>query len=481
MGLEGQDGTLEADVHPFPHWLRLSPAAIAAAVLVAGCSAPAATPTSPPAAAPTTPAASATTAPVATSSSGGAAAGSGTSTTSATAGPAPTGSPIKIGVLDDITGTGAIEGALLRIGVDMVVDEINTTGGINGHPVQAQFVDPRADATQSIQLATQLVQQDNVDLLVGGGFSPECIGVQDLAPKLGVVFVPADACASDTFSTQTCNRYTFRPYSVAYQFTDPVTTWEVQNIGKSWGILYPDYALGQSNLKTNQAALSKAGGELSVQIAVPLGEANVTPYVTKIPTDGSIQGLIVSETGTDLARVVNVMQQFGITQKMPIVTAIGKESFGGEYPDALNGSIITGTRPSEGLPGNQSDADFMARWKAMAHKDADVTGPLGGADKATPGVGNGYNVIISMEGLKNAMRQANFTGRADTDKLITAMENLNLPQGPDLPDGPLVMGKLDHQGKTNVYLMKINGQHEDIIQTFTPDQLSSGSCQVASS
>src|SRR5690242_3800552 len=149
--------------------LKVLPAALGAVLLVAGCStshapAPTSQPTS--------------------------------SASMASSGTDLTGSPIKIGVLDDLTGTGAIEGSLLHIGVDMVVDQINSTGGINGHPVQTEFVDPRADATQSIQLATQLVQQDNVDLLVGGGFSPECLAVQDLAQKLQVVYVPADACAT---------------------------------------------------------------------------------------------------------------------------------------------------------------------------------------------------------------------------------------------------------------------------------------------
>ena len=103
-------------------------------------------------------------------------------------------------------------------------------------------------------------------------------------------------------------------------------------------------------------------------------------------------------------------------------------------------------------------------------------------DHATPGVGNGYNVIVAMEGLKYAMRNANFSGRADTDKLISAFENLNLPQSADLPDGPLVMNGTDHQGRGNVYLMKISGQREDVIQTFTPDQLTqSTSCQVSNS
>src|SRR5437773_2395882 len=83
----------------------------ALALTLAACTAPSPTP---PAAAPTTaPAAPATTAAPA----------------------APTGSPIKVGVMDDVTGIGAIEGALLRISVDLAVQQTNTSGGINGHPL----------------------------------------------------------------------------------------------------------------------------------------------------------------------------------------------------------------------------------------------------------------------------------------------------------------------------------------------------------
>src|SRR5689334_15719851 len=63
----------------------------------------------------------------------------------------PSGSPIKIGVLDDITGVGPIEGALLRINVDLMIDQTNASGGINGHPVEPVFVDPKGDAAQALQ------------------------------------------------------------------------------------------------------------------------------------------------------------------------------------------------------------------------------------------------------------------------------------------------------------------------------------------
>ena len=83
--------------------------------------------------------------------------------------------------MDDVTGVGAIEGALMRISTDLVVQRTNASGGINGHPLQVVYVDPKGDATQALDLAPQLAQQDNVDVLAGGIFSPECLGVQGLA------------------------------------------------------------------------------------------------------------------------------------------------------------------------------------------------------------------------------------------------------------------------------------------------------------
>jgi hypothetical protein len=177
---------------------------------------------------------------------------------------------------------------------------------------------------------------------------------------------------------------------------------------------------------------------------------------------------------------MSVIQQFGINQKVAIVTALGKESFAGVYPDALNGAIITGTRPSDGIPGNKDDEKYMADWLAVAKKNSDLLGPLGGLDHVTPGNNNGYNAYMSMMSLVLAMRKANFTGKADTDKLVSAFETLNVPQGPDLPDSQMIMNKDDHQGRTTYYLLKINGQKEEVVQTFPADQLPTiGDCKIS--
>src|SRR6266566_4329378 len=158
--------------------------------VLAACSTPAATPTSaPPAAAPTT-APAATPVPQAQSAP-----------TTAAAAAKPSGTPIKVGVMDDVTGVGAIEGALMRVSTDLVVQRTNASGGINGRPLEVTYVDPKGDATQAINLATQLAQQDNVDVLAGGLFSPECIGVSQLRPKLKMANSLPNGSASDVLTS----------------------------------------------------------------------------------------------------------------------------------------------------------------------------------------------------------------------------------------------------------------------------------------
>lgn len=387
-------------------------------------------------------------------------------------------SPIKIGVMADLASTTAIEGAEMRINTDLAVQTVNAAGGINGHPLQPVYVDSKADPAEAVRAATQLVQQDRVDVLVGAVLSSECLGVQELAPKLGVVYMASTGCATNDFTGKQCNKYSFRIQPVGSMTAGALAKYIVQTYGKRWAILYPDYAFGQSQLAAYTAALEQVGASITTRIPIPLGEANVTPYVSKIPVDGSIDGLINSEIGTDLARITAVMEQFGINKKLPIVGAGGKERFGGVYPDALTGSIFAQGHLSDPRPDNKFDQDYVSAFKAQAAKAGSLADALGGPEKALPGE-LGYQAWGAIMALKNAMIAAKFTGRGDTEKLIAALETLNLPQGPDFPAGPFIMNKSDHQGRYQLNVLKINGQTEEILQTIPADQVPLiGACKV---
>ncbi len=400
--------------------------------------------------------------------------GGATTTTQAATGP-----PITIGVIDDSGTSSAIEGTELRTNTDLAIAQANAAGGIKGHKLQAIYVDPSGDAGQAVNMAQQLVQQQNVDVLVGGVFSPECLGIENLVTRLQIAYLSSTGCLSEAFTAAQCNRYSFRLTPAGRQGVIPLSQYIVNAYGPKWAIIYSDYAYGQSQVAAYTVGLQAAGGQLTTKIAIPLNETNVTPYITRIPTDGSISGVINTQAGADVLRSLSVMQQFGIEKKMPVVGVFGKERYPAGYPDVVNGSIAFTNAFSDTPSDNRYDLDYHRAFRAqLAKESAAVQSPLGGADKAYPGI-SGYQAYTTITGLKLGMIASGFTGKQDTDKLITALENLKAAQGPDFPGGAFAMTKSDHQGTMTSYIAKISGQREQVLATIPPDKLPPiGTCQV---
>jgi branched-chain amino acid transport system substrate-binding protein len=407
------------------------------------------------------------------------AAACGGGSTSSTTTQQATGSPIKIGVLDDNAPNTAIEGAEMRVNTDLAVAQINRSGGIHGHPLQAVYADPQGKPDVAVTLAQQLVQQQGVDVLTGAVLSSECLGVENLVPRLQVVYMASTGCAAEAFTATQCNSYSFRVSPSGRQGIIPLATYIVNNYGKKWSIIYPDYAFGTSQLAAYAVGLTAAGGEITQKIAIPQNETNMTPYITKIATDGSISGLINSEVSADLVRSSQAIAQLGINSKMPIVGVFGKERFSGVYPDSLTRDIGQGPELSDSPQDNSFDAAYHKAFRAqLAKEDANVVTTLGGADKAVPG-GLGYQAYSTIMALKHGMLAASFTGKADSTKLISSLEKLNVKKSADFPGGDFKVNRSDHQGVQTTYIVKINGQKEDVLATVAPGSLPAiGSCKV---
>ncbi|HEY3058517.1 MAG TPA: ABC transporter substrate-binding protein [Chloroflexota bacterium] len=395
-------------------------------------------------------------------------------------GGAATGTPIKIGYLADSNGTSAQIGAGMHLGTDLAVEQINAAGGINGHPLQVIYVDPQSDPTQAGQMATQLVQTDKVDVLLGAVLSSDCLVVQQLAAKLQIVYMPTFGCAAEEFSTQSCNKYSFRFQPVGRQLIAPLADYITRTYGKNWAMAYSDYAYGQSQLKAYTEELAKHDAKITVPIPIPQNEPNLAAYVTKVPTDGSVNGVIINGLGAgDLTRTSLALGQYGLAPKVQVIGNSGRDVYGGSYPDFLTGSVNAQTYITGQPPGNPYGEAYEKAWRDIATRQPEWSNIFGGPDKAM--AFQGYLQYTAVQALKTGMIAGNFTGRADTDKLIAALETVSIPLGPDAPGGGIVMNKGDHQGAQTVYVYRVAGaQQEELLATVQPDKIPPlGTCKAA--
>ena len=89
-----------------------------------------------------------------------------TTATTAAAGPA-TGEPIKIGLSNSLTGSGAAPGASFDNGIKLQIEYVNQNGGVNGRPLQLVEYDDKSDVPTLVANLNKLILQDKVFATVG--------------------------------------------------------------------------------------------------------------------------------------------------------------------------------------------------------------------------------------------------------------------------------------------------------------------------
>src|SRR3984957_15048504 len=76
--------------------------------------------------------------------------------------------PLKVGLLEDVSGDLALFGIPKLHGSQLAVEEINKSGGILGRQIELIHLDPQGDNARYQEFARRLLSKDKVDVLIGG-------------------------------------------------------------------------------------------------------------------------------------------------------------------------------------------------------------------------------------------------------------------------------------------------------------------------
>jgi hypothetical protein len=90
-------------------------------------------------------------------------------------------------------------------------------------------------------------------------------------------------------------------------------------------------------------------------------------------------------------------------------------------------------------------------------KEIDPSGPL--PDRY---VQSNYE---AMNCLKLGIEKSGFKGRADTEKLIEALQGLEMKEGYDFPEGDKTLRKADHQAFVREFIYSVNDGKFHILET----------------
>ena len=366
--------------------------------------------------------------------------------------------PYKIGSLQPLSGAAAAGGKTALVGVQMATDRINSSGGINGRPVELVVADDKSKPDVGRRKTEKLVVEDKVDMHLGGFLSNICLACMPVFEEAKIVNM-ITVCLDTTITTSKCNRYTFRPFDYAPAQAVAFAPYLVGKMGKKWHIAYADYSWGQSTKDAYAEQIKKAGGEVVGTTGIPLGTADFTPFLSKIT--GDFDGFFGIFFGKDGVTIGNQAFDLGMTKKYKWagdgaiaestnLPALGNkiEGFVGinRYVPVLDGPLNT--------PAHKKFFDeALKRLKAI-----DPSGPL--PDRY---VQSNYE---AMNALKIGMEKSKFQGRADTMKLIEALEGLEMKEGDDFPQGDKLLRKEDHQAFLREFIFDIKDGKHRIVEVF---------------
>ena len=370
--------------------------------------------------------------------------------------------PFRIGTEQPMTGVAALGGKTALVGIQMAVDHINKAGGLLGRPVELIVADDESKPDVGRRGVEKLVTEDKIDAHVGGYLSNICLACVPVFEEHNIVNM-ISVCLDTTLTTTKCNKQTFRPYDFAPAQAKAFAPYLVNKIGKKWHIAYADYAWGQSTRDAYAANIKANGGEVVGSTGIPLGTADMTAFLSKIT--GDFDGLFFIFFGRDSINIVNQGYDLGLAKKYRWA-GDGAVAVSSQLP-ALGSKIdgFVGIDRYVPVLDPPLDTPFHKAFFEEAVerlKKVDPSGPL--PDRYV------QSNFEAMNCLKLGIEKSGFQGPADSDKLIAALEGLEMKEGPDFPQGDKLLRKEDHQAFVREVIFELRGGKYKVLEVVPKEK-----------
>ncbi|UIJ72284.1 urea ABC transporter substrate-binding protein [Aurantimonas sp. HBX-1] len=373
-----------------------------------------------------------------------AAAMTGVALTGAAAQDAPSGEPIKVGVLHSLSGTMAISETTLKDVMLMLIEEQNKKGGLLGRPLEAVVVDPASDWPLFAERMRDLVSAQDVAAVFCCWTSVSRKSILPVAEELNtVVFYPVQ------YEGEESSRNIFYTGAAPNQQAIPAVDYLMAEGVERWVLEGTDYVYPRTTNKIlEQYLMDKGVAAEDIKINyTPFGFSDWQTEVAAIKEFGSAgkKTAVVSTVNGDanVPFYKELANQGIAATDIPVVAfSVGEEELAGIDTGPLVGHLAAWNYfMSVDTPEN---AEFIEKWKAFIGNEERVTNDPMEAHYI------GFNMWVK------AVEKA---GTTDADAVIAALpgiEQANLTGGVSkmLPNHhitkPVLIGEINADGQFDI-------------------------------
>jgi branched-chain amino acid transport system substrate-binding protein len=355
--------------------------------------------------------------------------------------------PIKVGVIADQTGPLSPMGCAQANVAILVVDEINASGGVLGRPLELLLEDSATDDGQAAAKAGKLVQEDHVDVLLGGIFSSTRQAIKGPAVEEGETLY----IYPEQYEGQEYHPLLFCTGAVPAQQVEPLIPWVMQQTGaRTFYLPSADYIWPQvMNRKLHEVA-SANGGEVLGEEYYPVDHADWAETVERINASGA-HFVFNTTVPPGLIPFLEALYDSGFTKRGGrIITT---------YWDENLASVV----PPEHMEGLYGCIDYYQ--SVTDPFSQELLGRYNARFPGGPHFSGGSGSTGMYRGLKLWEAAVTEAGSLEQAAVVAALDHAGIAEG---PGGAAEMVPGQHHVRMNMYIAQVCAGSLEVVESLGP-------------
>jgi len=210
--------------------------------------------------------------------------------------------PIRVGILEPLTGPDSVNGKDNQDGFNLCLEAVNST--MAGRKIEVHYADTEAKPDMGLTKAKQLMESDEVQLLMGISSTAVCYAIAGYVKQVQVPLIVSTNCGAQNLTTDSkyASPYLVRITQVNTQIVNPGADWAFSQGYRKVDLITSDDGGGIEASDNFASSFIKRGGSIVQEQHPPLGVADIGPYVAQLNQQADLVAVFLP--GTDSLRTV---------------------------------------------------------------------------------------------------------------------------------------------------------------------------------
>lgn len=277
---------------------------------------------------------------------------------------------MRVAIVTSQTGPYATIGEQTTRAVQFAVEQANSNGGVDGHPVEVVTIDDKGTVEGAIQATERAIRREQAPFITGTVASSQSLAIANRIEALDGVYI-STVSKTNELTGEACSPRVFRANKNDRMDLNTVKPWLEERDEQDWLALGADYEWGHDSVAAFTDTAENLDRTVHDSLFSPLGTGDFGSYIGQLSgTDAD--GLWVSLSGGDAMKFARQAAQYGLFDQYSAV--IGNNFVTDNIMATVGEPLLDvwGTVNYTYTIATPQNEEFVAAWRE-AHDGADPT------------------------------------------------------------------------------------------------------------